>query len=76
MQGCPESFITKKILSDCHGPYLPFTTLVIFAIMKEMEQSFREGGIAMRTLLVLGVIIAFLTAIFTAGYEDKPSVKN
>jgi hypothetical protein len=44
--------------------------------MKEMEQSFREGGIAMRTLLVLGVIIAFLTAIFTAGYEDKPSVKN
>ncbi|NIK16378.1 hypothetical protein BDD39_002888 [Saccharococcus thermophilus] len=30
----------------------------------------------MRTLLVLGVMIAFLTAIFTAGYEDKPGVKN
>jgi hypothetical protein len=30
----------------------------------------------MRTLLVLGVIVAFLTAIFTAGYEDKPGVKN
>jgi hypothetical protein len=38
--------------------------------------SFREGGSGMRTLLVLGVIIAFLTAIFTAGYEDKPGVKN
>jgi hypothetical protein len=33
-----------------------------------------EAG--MRTLLVLGVMIAFLTAIFTAGYEDKPGVKN
>jgi hypothetical protein len=41
-----------------------------------MEPSFRKGGIAMRTLLVLGVIVAFLTAIFTAGYEDKPGVKN
>ena len=30
----------------------------------------------MRTLLMLGVIIAFLTAIFTAGYEDKPGVKQ
>ncbi|TCL51191.1 hypothetical protein EDD69_104246 [Thermolongibacillus altinsuensis] len=30
----------------------------------------------MRTLLVMGVIIAFLTAIFTAGYNDKPEVKN
>ncbi|EPR28083.1 hypothetical protein I656_02265 [Geobacillus sp. WSUCF1] len=30
----------------------------------------------MRTLLVLGVIIAFLTAIFTAGYEDKPGVRQ
>ncbi|GAJ40963.1 hypothetical protein GCA01S_054_00470 [Parageobacillus caldoxylosilyticus NBRC 107762] len=54
----------------------PFTRLVIFAIMKETEPSFRKGGIAMRTLLVLGVIIAFLSAIFTAGYEDKPGVKN
>ncbi|KYD24571.1 hypothetical protein B4110_0579 [Parageobacillus toebii] len=41
-----------------------------------MEQSFHKGGSGMRTLLVLGVIIAFLTAIFTAGYEDKPGVKN
>jgi|GEM_PF-590337 len=29
-----------------------------------------------RTLLVLGVIVAFLTAIFTAGYEDKPGVRQ
>jgi len=26
----------------------------------------------METLLILGVSIAFLVAIFTAGYEDKP----
>ncbi|ACJ34708.1 hypothetical protein JV16_01104 [Anoxybacillus ayderensis] len=30
----------------------------------------------MKTLLVLGVIFAFLAAIFTAGYNDKPEVKN
>lgn len=28
----------------------------------------------MRTILVLGVCIAFLSAIFTSGYEDKPGV--
>jgi hypothetical protein len=27
----------------------------------------------MKLLLMLGVILSFLTAIFTAGYEDKPS---
>ncbi|OAO76105.1 hypothetical protein A0O32_1027 [Anoxybacillus flavithermus] len=30
----------------------------------------------MKTLLILGVIAAFLVAIFTAGYNDKPEVKN
>lgn len=25
----------------------------------------------MKLLLILGVILSFLTAIFTAGYEDK-----
>jgi hypothetical protein len=43
---------------------------------EKVGQTFRKGGSGMRTLLVLGVIIAFLTAIFTAGYEDKPGVKN
>ncbi|MBM7715140.1 hypothetical protein JOC94_002112 [Bacillus thermophilus] len=28
----------------------------------------------MKTILILGVCIAFLAAIFTAGYEDKPGV--
>ncbi len=27
-------------------------------------------------LLILGVIIAFLAAIFTAGYEDKPGTRK
>ena len=26
----------------------------------------------MKLLLILGVILSFLSAIFTAGYEDKP----
>jgi hypothetical protein len=30
----------------------------------------------MNTILVIGVSLAFLTAIFTAGYESKPGVKK
>lgn len=30
----------------------------------------------MKLLLILGVIVAFLVAIFTSGYEDKPGVEN
>lgn len=30
----------------------------------------------MKLLLILGVILAFLTAIFTAGYEDKQSTSK
>ncbi|MDQ0273771.1 hypothetical protein J2S17_005703 [Cytobacillus purgationiresistens] len=26
----------------------------------------------MGTILILGVMVAFLAAIFTAGYDDKP----
>jgi hypothetical protein len=29
----------------------------------------------MNFLIILGVIFAFLAAIFTAGYNDKPGVK-
>lgn len=31
----------------------------------------------MKTIIILGVCIAFLSAIFAAGYEDKPgSIKK
>lgn len=30
----------------------------------------------MGLLLILGVMVAFLAAIFTAGYEDKPGVNK
>ncbi len=30
----------------------------------------------MNTALMMGVILAFLTAIFTAGYEGKPGIKK
>ncbi len=29
----------------------------------------------MGTVVIVGVAITFLAAIFTAGYEDKPGVK-
>ena len=30
----------------------------------------------MGLILILGVCLAFLTAIFTAGYNDKPGAKS
>ncbi|MBM7702776.1 hypothetical protein JOC83_001610 [Bacillus iocasae] len=30
----------------------------------------------MRTLLVIGVCLTFLSAIFTAGYNEKPGAKR
>ncbi len=30
----------------------------------------------MGVILIIGVSLAFLSAIFTAGYESKPGVKN
>ena len=30
----------------------------------------------MNLLLILGICVAFLTAIFTGGYEDKPGAKQ
>jgi hypothetical protein len=34
--------------------------------------NFEPGGTDMKLLLILGVCFAFLSAIFTGGYEDKP----
>lgn len=67
----------KKILSP-NNQLRSFTCLAIFAIIKgETPATFiMKEEQTMRTLLVLGVIIAFLTAIFTAGYEDKPGVRQ
>lgn len=30
----------------------------------------------MKLILILGVTLAFLSAIFTSGYDDKPGVKK
>ncbi len=30
----------------------------------------------MGTIIIIGVMVAFLAAIFTAGYEDKPGVNK
>ncbi|CAM4324866.1 Holin-like toxin [Bacillus manliponensis] len=34
-----------------------------------------KGGICMSLILILCVMLAFLTAIFTSGYNDKPGTK-
>lgn len=30
----------------------------------------------MKLLLIIGVTVAFLSAIFTAGYDDKPGISK
>jgi hypothetical protein len=30
----------------------------------------------MRLLIILGVTVAFLSAIFTSGYDDKPGINK
>lgn len=30
----------------------------------------------MKLILILGVTVAFLSAIFTAGYDDKPGINK
>ena len=32
----------------------------------------KEEELQMKTALILGVMIAFVSAIFTAGYNEKP----
>lgn len=34
-----------------------------------------KGGIEMKLVLIIGVMAAFISAIFTAGYNDKPGTK-
>jgi hypothetical protein len=36
----------------------------------------QRGGMAVKFVLILGVILTFLSAIFTAGYNDKPGVNK
>jgi hypothetical protein len=36
----------------------------------------KKGGKKLKTFFIIVVALAFLTAIFTAGYEDKPKDLN
>jgi uncharacterized membrane protein len=40
--------------------------------MEKLRESDKEADIEMNTFFVILVMLAFLTAIFTAGYNDKP----
>lgn len=39
-------------------------------------QNILEEALHMRLILMLGVIISFLAAIFKAGYDDKPGASD
>lgn len=36
----------------------------------------KEDYIYMGTIIIIGVMVAFLAAIFAAGYDDKPGVSK
>jgi hypothetical protein len=40
--------------------------------LEKLRESNKEADIEMNTFFVILVMLAFLTAIFTAGYNDKP----
>lgn len=45
---------------------------MLIEITKEDKGDFIHMG----TVIILGVMVAFLAAIFTSGYEDKPGTGN
>jgi hypothetical protein len=55
---------------DKHFALLLFHYLTTCFIIETNVDS--QGGIIMGTILILGVCVAFLAAIFAAGYEDNP----
>lgn len=48
---------------------------LIFTSMS-IEITLKEDYIYMGTIIIIGVMVAFLAAIFTAGYDDKPGVSK
>ncbi|KAF0815663.1 hypothetical protein KIS4809_5557 [Bacillus sp. ZZV12-4809] len=41
-----------------------------------IEIPLKEDYIYMGTIIIIGVMVAFLAAIFTAGYDDKPGISK
>ncbi len=56
------------------SPHISFTVSCKWAIMDLlfMLDYYKGGYIVMKLILIIGVMVAFLSAIFTSGYEDKP----
>jgi len=45
--------------------------------MRGTEESMKKGDLhTMGTFIILLVMVAFLAAIFTAGYNDKPGTNK
>lgn len=47
-----------------------------FALCLPIDILLKEDYIYMGTIIIIGVMVAFLAAIFAAGYDDKPGVNN
>ncbi|GKV69874.1 hypothetical protein NCCP2716_23720 [Sporosarcina sp. NCCP-2716] len=56
-------------MSQIIKPVISFCPLFRY---NEESTSDSTGGYLMRLILIMGVCFAFLSAIFTGGYEDKP----
>jgi hypothetical protein len=50
-----------------------YTYALHFSVLELVTIS---GGATMNFLLIIGVSLAFLVAIFTAGYDSKPGAKK
>ncbi len=50
-----------------------YTFFIKFGIIEVgIGDLYWKGATVMKTFLILAVTVSFLTAIFTAGYNDKP----
>ncbi len=54
--------------------FLGYNKLIFISL--PIDIPLKEDYIYMGTIIIIGVMVAFLAAIFTAGYDDKPSVSK
>lgn len=54
--------------------FLGYNKLIFISL--PIDIPLKEDYIYMGTIIIIGVMVAFLAAIFTAGYDDKPGVSK
>ncbi len=70
-----ESYCKKNSILFIHSySFLGYNKLIFTCL--PIEIPLKEDYIYMGTIIIIGVMVAFLAAIFTAGYDDKPGVSK